>query len=441
MIHATAARGTARSLPTHRRMAILHAAADRVEADCEALARLLASEGIKTIREARIEVARCSGTLRLCAEEARRLGGETIQFDQSAGLEGRFGYSVRVPVGVILAITPFNDPLNLVAHKIGPAIAAGNAVILKPHERTPLSALRFARILLESGLPPSMLQVLTGQGDTLGARLVEDARVQLVSFTGGTATGHRIARNAGLKKLEMELGSNCPTIVLADADLDRAAAACAAGAYAAAGQNCLHVQRIIVDERVIEPFRERLRARVAKYRLGPKRHESTDMGCLIDLRAAERVQSLAASAIGCGANLIIGGEQRGTAIPPMLLEGVPLDHAVVRSEVFGPVTVLMGADDLEPAIRLANDSDFGLQAAIFTNDLVSAHRAIDRLDVGAVIVNDSTDFRLDAMPFGGTKMSGLGREGVRSSVQAMTESKVACFNLGGAAKRDAAHGA
>jgi len=428
---AAAARVVARRMPVYQRMSVLQGAADRIAAEAEGFARLVAREGIKTIREARREVARCVGTLRLCAEEARRLTGESIAFDQVPGGVGRTGYYTREPVGVVLAITPFNDPLNLVAHKVGPAVAAGCPVILKPHERTPLSALKLADALSRVGLPAGVLQVLTGDGRELGPALLGDDRVRLVSFTGGVQAGRRVAALAGLKRLEMELGGNCPTLVLGDADLDRAAAACISGAFWAAGQNCLHVQRIIADRSVYEPLRDRLRQLAAGIRLGPKLDEATDMGCLIDAAAAERIERLLASAVQDGARIVTGGNRRGaTRFEPTLVEGVPKDHPLMKDEVFGPVTVLVTADGFEDAIEWANATDFGLQAAVFTRDLCLAHEAVRKLEAGAVMVNDSTDFRIDAMPFGGVKLSGLGREGARSAMLAMTEPKVACFSLG-----------
>ena len=423
-------RDPARDMPTHRRMTVLQRAADIVEQDAEAFARLIARELIKTIREARREVARCVHTLRLCAEEARRLTGETIAFDQAPGGVGRGGYFTREPVGVVLAITPFNDPLNLVAHKIGPAIAAGCAVILKPHERTPLSALRLAEALDTAGLPAGILQVITGDGRELGPVLVKDNRVRLVSFTGGVEAGQRVAALVGLQRMEMELGGNCATIVLSDADLERAATCCASGAFWAAGQNCLHVQRIIVEGGVYQPFRDTFRRLAESVRLGPKLHEETDMGCLIDEAAAERIEALLASALTAGARILTGGKRRGeTGFEPTVVENVPGDHPLSRDEVFGPVTVLSKASGFDDAIAQANATEFGLQAAIFTRDLHHAHEAVRRLHVGTVLINDSSDFRIDAMPFGGVKRLGLGREGVRSAILAMTEAKVACFTF------------
>lgn len=417
------------ALPVHARIRILRETAERVELRHEGFSRTLASEGIKTIREARKEVTRAVETLRISAEEARRIGGETIPFDQRPGSEGRMGYYLREPVGVIAALTPFNDPLNLVAHKVGPALAAGNAVILKPHTETPLVALQLAEALLESGLPSAALQVLTGPGREVGEALVMDPRVRMVSFTGGLGTGREIQKKAGLKKLAMELGSNCPTLVMADADLDLAVPACVSGAYWAAGQNCLHVQRILVHEKIYDPFKRRFFAAAARLQVGDKLDEATDMGPLITEAAAAKVESLVEEAVAKGAVRLIGGLRQGTYYPPTVLEHLPADCALAREEVYGPVTILYPVKDLDDAIAQANDADFGLQAAIFTRDLATAHAAIRRLEYGGVIVNDSTDYRIDAMPFGGPKGSGLGREGVRFAIQEMTEPKVVCFAL------------
>lgn len=425
------AKDVARGMPVHARMDVLGQAADRVATAREAFARTIAREGVKTIREARLEVDRCVMTLRLCAEESRRLTGETIAFDQRPGSEDRFGYTLREPAGIVAAITPFNDPLNLVAHKVGPAIAAGNAVLLKPHERTPLSALSLASALREAGLPEGVLQVLVGSGEEVGLPLVEDRRVRVVSFTGGRATGERIARLAGPKRLALELGSNCPTLIMPDADLEAAARACVSGAYWAAGQNCLHVQRVYAHRDVIAPLRERMVALTAAYQLGPKLDEATDMGCLIDAAAAERVHGAVTSALAAGADLLTGGGYDGPRFAPTLLEGVPDGHVLARDEVFGPVAMLFPFTTLDEAITRANAVDYGLQAAIFTRDLGTAFDAVARLEAGTVLVNDATDYRLDAAPFGGLKGSGIGREGVRSAVLEMSEPKVACFRMMG----------
>ncbi len=423
------ARG-ARLTAAHERMAVLRRAADRLEAEQEDFARLIAREGVKTIREARKEANRAADTLRLSAEEARRIHGETLAFDQRPGSEARFGYYVPEPVGIVAAITPFNDPLNLVAHKVGPALAAGNAIVLKPDSKTPLSALKLARLLMESGLAPEVLQVVTGRGSVVGDALVRDPRVRVVSFTGGKETGEAIVRAGGLKRYSMELGSNAPTIVLDDADVRSAIPAILSGAYWAAGQNCLHVQRLLVQDGVYQAVRDGMVDGAEHLAQGPKLDEATDMGPLIDASNAERVADMVGEARTAGAHLLTGGGFEGTRFEPTLLENVPDTSRLAREEVYGPVTILRRVRDLDEAVSIANDVDYGLQAAIFTRDLDTAHRAVSALHYGGVMVNDSTDYRIDAMPFGGVKGSGLGREGVSFAVQEMTELKLASFRLG-----------
>lgn len=420
----------ARCLPTHQRMAILQQGADFIAAHHEEYARTIAREGIKTIREARKEVSRCIDTLRISAEEARRLAGETIPFDQRPGSEHRMGYFVREPLGIVGAITPFNDPLNLVAHKVGPALAAGNAIIVKPDSKTPLSALKLAEALLSSGLlPRGVLQVITGKGSEIGDILVQDERVRMISFTGGLEVGQEIAGKAGLKKLGMELGSNAPVIVMADADLDLAVEANVSGAFWAAGQNCLHVQRLLVHDAIYDAFVDRFVARTRAYRVGDKLDEQTDMGCLINEAAARRVDQMVQQALAAGATLLSGGQRRGTFYDPTVLENVPNSCSLAYDEVYGPVTVLYRFRALDEAIAVANDVNYGLQAGIFTANLQTALRAAAELHVGGVMINESTDYRIDAMPFGGVKGSGLGREGVKFALHEMTEPKVVCFRL------------
>lgn len=420
----------ARCTPTHQRMAILNRAADFIAAHQEEFARTIAREGIKTIREARKEASRCIDTLRISAEEARRLGGETIPFDQRPGSEGRLGYYLHEPVGIVGAITPFNDPLNLVAHKVGPALAAGNAIIVKPDSKTPLSALKLAEAIMASGLlPRGVLQVITGRGSEIGDILVSDPRVRMISFTGGLEVGKAIMGKVGLKKVGMELGSNSPVIVMPDADLDLAVEANASGAFWAAGQNCLHVQRLLVHEAIYDQFVPRLIARAKAYNVGDKQDEGTDMGPLINEAAARRVEQMVDEAIAAGATLLTGGQRWGSFYAPTLLEDVPDTCDLAHEEVYGPVTTIQRFRTLDEAIMLANAVDYGLQAGIFTRDLQTAFRAIGELHCGGVMVNESTDYRIDAMPFGGVKGSGLGREGIKFAIQEMTETKVVCFNL------------
>lgn len=429
---AAAVRGAcrARCLPTHQRMALLQGGADFIAAHDEIYARTIASEGVKTIREARKEVGRCIDTLRISAEEARRISGETIPFDQRPGSENRLGFFVREPVGVIGAITPFNDPLNLAAHKVGPALAAGNAIIVKPDSKTPLSALKLAEAIDQTGLlPQGMLQVITGRGSEIGDLLVSDPRVRMISFTGGLEVGQEIMHKVGLKKVGMELGSNSPVIVMPDADLDQAVAANLSGAFWAAGQNCLHVQRLLVHETVYEPFVAAFVAGAERYHVGDKQEEDTDMGPLINEASARRVERMVDEAIAAGARLLTGGRRWGSFYAPTVLENVPVACALAGEEVYGPVTLLYPFRTLDEAIALANDVDYGLQAGIFTRDLQAAFRAARELHCGGVMVNESTDYRIDAMPFGGVKGSGLGREGIRFALDEMTEPKVVCFNL------------
>lgn len=420
---------TNRNLSSGERARILRRTAELLENRQEEFAILIAREGSKTIGEARKEVYRCTQTLRVSGEEATRILGETISFDQQKGSENRRGYFYRFPIGVIGAITPFNDPLNLVAHKVGPAIAGGNGVVLKPATVTPLSALKLAELFLEAGLPPKILNVVTGPGGEVGAALVADARVRMVSFTGGVEAGLQVTRMAGLKKIGMELGSNSPVVVLADCDVNAAVESCVSGAFWAAGQNCIGVQRIYVQEEVFEAFRDAFVNRTLRYKVGPKLDEDCDMGPLITESEAQRVESWVEEALSSGATLECGHRREGAAYWPTVLTGVAEGMKVDCEEIFGPVVSLYPVKDLEEGVRRSNAVDFGLQAAVFTSSLSSAFQAVERLEAGAVMVNDSTDYRMDAMPFGGIKSSGLGREGIRFALQEMTEPKTVCLNL------------
>ncbi|WP_257350915.1 aldehyde dehydrogenase family protein [Pseudalkalibacillus decolorationis] len=419
----------AASMPVHERMAVISKAADYIEANKEIYARTISREGSKTIREATSEVTRCIQTLRISAEEARRIHGETIAFDQVPGTENRVGYYYQVPIGIIGAITPFNDPLNLVAHKVGPAIASGNAIIVKPATVTPLSALLLAEAFVEAGLPSKVLSVITGYGSEIGDPLVTHPAIRMISFTGGLEAGEEITRKAGLKKISMELGSNSPVIVLEDADLHEAIGSTVSGAFSAAGQNCLGVQRVYIQEHIMDSFKEGFVERTKQYCVGDKQSEQTDMGPLINEKEAIRVENLVQEAIEKGAVLLEGGKRDGAFYTPTVLTNVPEDCTIANEEIFGPVVLLYPVVDLEEAIQKSNDVRYGLQAGIFTNDVRKAHKAIERMDVGGIMINDSSDYRIDAMPFGGMKKSGLGREGVKFTIQEMTEPKVVCYKL------------
>lgn len=419
----------AAKMPVHERIAVLTKAADYVEKHHELFANTIASEGSKTIKEARGEATRCMETLRISAEEARRINGETIPFDQMPGHENRVGYFYHFPIGIIAAITPFNDPLNLVAHKIGPAIASGNAIIVKPATMTPLSALLLAEAFDHAGLPEKVLSVITGSGSEIGDTLVTHPSIRMISFTGGLKTGESIAKKAGLKKLSMELGSNSPVIVLEDADMEAAVNSTVSGAFWAVGQNCLGVQRIFIHEAVYETFTQKFIARTNKYKVGNKKDVQTDMGPLISEAEAKRVERWVDEAIADGAVLLTGGKRDGAFYAPTVLTNVSPDAKIAKEEIFGPVVVLFRTSHLCDAIEQANSVNYGLQAGIFTENIHHAFEAIHSLQVGGLLINDSSDYRIDGMPFGGVKGSGLGREGVKFSIQDMVEPKVVQFKL------------
>jgi len=416
-------------MTVYERAQILFKTAKIISDNLDDFAKLIAREASKTIREARKEASRCVNTITCSAEEAKRILGETIPFDSFPGGEKRKGFYYRFPIGVVLAITPFNDPLNLVAHKLGPAIAAGNSVILKPATVTPLSAIKLVEAMLEAGLPPMAIQCITGVGSVIGDPLVSDERVRMISFTGGVEAGKHIAGVAGIKKIGMELGSNSPVIVWGDADLDLAVESCVSGAFWAAGQNCIGVQRLLVHENIYDEFRNRFVARTKQYKIGDKMKEETDMGPMITENEAIRVEKWIKEAVDKGATLLTGGERKGAVVEPTVLENLSPEMTIHCEEVFGPTVNLYKIDDLDKALKEANSLPYGLLTAIFTKNVDVAFKAAYELDCGGVMINDSTDYRLDSMPFGGVKYSGLGREGLKFSLQEMTEPKVVCFNL------------
>lgn len=426
---AKAGAASAAELSVHERIRIINAAADYIEKNGGTYARTIASEGSKTIREADKEVGRAIQTLRISAEEARRIHGETIPFDQMPGGGKRAGYYYRFPIGIIGAITPINDPLNLVAHKVGPAIASGNAIIVKPATVTPLSALLLAEAFDQAGLPPNILSVITGHGSEVGDALITHTAVRMISFTGGLETGEEIIRKAGLKKISMELGSNSPVIVLEDADLEAAVQSTVSGGFWAAGQNCLKVQRIYIQDSVFDVFKDRFVAETEELIVGDKQSELTDMGPLISEKEAIRVEKLVDEALRHGGVLLTGGERDHAFYSPTVLMDVPKACTIAKEEVFGPVVLLYPVKGLDDAIEKSNSVEYGLQAGIFTKNIDLAFKAIEKMEVGGIMINDSSDYRIDAMPFGGVKGSGLGREGVKFAIQEMTEPKVVCFKL------------
>ncbi len=416
-------------LPVHERASILYKTAQYINDRYEEFSKVLAMESSKTINEARGEVSRAINTLTFSAEESKRINGETISFDSFPNGVNKKGYYYRFPIGIILAITPFNDPLNLVAHKLGPAFAGGNAVILKPASVTPLSGIKMVEAFLESGLPKEAIQVITASGKEAGEVLVPHKNIRMVSFTGGVEAGEEISKKAGIKKIGMELGSNSPVIVWKDAGINSAVDACVEGGFWAAGQNCIGVQRIYIHKNIYETFRDKFVAKVKTYKIGDKMDESTDMGPMITEKEAERLEFAIFDAINKGAKCLTGGTRNGALHEPTVMENVPEDSIQHKEEAFGPVVNLYQVNDEDEAIEKANSLPYGLHAAIFTNDINLAFKAAYELDCGGVMINDSTDYRLDSMPFGGVQNSGLGREGIAFALQEMTEPKVICFNL------------
>ncbi|MEX0163331.1 aldehyde dehydrogenase family protein [Pseudomonas brassicacearum] len=415
------------ALPRHRRASILEHAALNIERDAKAFARLIVDEAGKTLKQAEKEVKRCVNTLKLSAEEAKRNAGEIVPFDAYEGAESRQGWFTREPLGLIVAITPYNDPLNLVAHKLGPAIAGGNAVILKPSELAPLSALKLVSYLVAAGLPETVVTVATG-GAELGKALVAARDVRMISFTGGFVTGEQIARTAGLKKLAMDLGGNAPVIVMGDCNLDAAVDSCLSGAFWAAGQNCIGTQRLLIHAPIYAAFRERFVNQAQALVVGNPLLANTDIGPMITQQAAQNAEQVVNEALQQGATLLCGHRRQGTCYAATVLENVDHSSRLWRNEAFAPVVVLQPFDTFDEAIALANEPEYALHAGIFTNDLNTAMSAARRIEAGGVMINDSSDFRFDAMPFGGSKYGSLGREGVRFAYEEMTQPKVVCLN-------------
>lgn len=418
--------GKARALPRHERARVLNNAAALIREQRVEFAKRITAECGKTITQALKEVDRCVNTLTLSAEEAKRVSGEEIPFDSYPGLEDRFGYFTKEPLGIVLAITPFNDPLNLVAHKVGPAVAAGCACILKPAVETPYSALALVDMLHNAGLPAECLQVVIG-GGAVGDALVRDRRISMVSFTGGAKTGEIICRSAGLKRTTMDLGGNAPVFILPDADIERAATECASGAFWAAGQNCIGVQRIFCHESVLADFRSQLVERTLEMTLGDPDDPKTDMGPMVSEGAAKRTETWVNEALEARAVCVVGHHRHGAFYDPTILENLPRNTRVLCEEVFAPVICLVAYSDLDDAIKEANTPDFLLHGAVFSNDLAAVQTICDRLECSGIMINDSSDFRFDGMPFGGSKRGSLGREGVKFAVDEMTQSKVICF--------------
>ncbi|HXH97583.1 MAG TPA: aldehyde dehydrogenase family protein [Gaiellaceae bacterium] len=418
---------TTRRLPSWRREQILEAISAGIAARREELARTIALEAGKPIRTARVEVDRAVFTFQIAAEEAKRIYGEIVPLDWLPGNEGRTAQIRRVPLGPIVGISPFNFPLNLVAHKVAPALAAGNPILLRPASQTPVSSLRLAEIVLEAGWPEDAIAVLPCSTDT-ARPLVEDDRIKLLTFTGSPVVGWGLKGRAGRKRVTLELGGNAAVIVNDDADVAYAAERVAWGGFAYAGQTCISVQRVLVHDAVYDEFVGELVPRVEALKVGDPLDEETDLGPLIDQANAERVEEWLDEARSAGAAVLTGGEREGSVWRPTVLADAPEDVRVSCEEVFAPVVGLTRFSDVQEAIDAAGRSEFGLQAGLFTNDLRVVSDAFDRIDVGGLMVNDVPTFRIDHMPYGGVKSSGFGREGLRYAIEEMTELKLLATN-------------
>lgn len=417
-------------MPAHKRADILLKTAALLRERSDDLAKTIAAEAGKALKFARAEVDRAASTFTIAAEEAKRLHGETIPLDAVPSGEGYFGFWTRRPVGVIAAISPFNFPLNLVAHKVAPALASGNTLVLKPATTTPLAAVKLCQILMDAGLPAGAINLVVGSGGTVGEWLITDPRVDKITFTGSPEIGKHILAVAGIKKVTLELGNTSPVVVAPDADLDFVAKRCAVGAFYNSGQVCISVQRIYSEKKVYEPFSEKFVKATEAMVVGDPLDERVDVGPMIDSKEVDRIEGWVKEAQGSGAKVLTGGKREGTVYYPTVLANVERDMKVVAEETFGPVASVISSDDFESALKQANDSKFGLQVGVFTNDINRVFKAVKRLNFGGVIVNDTPNFRADHMPYGGNRQSGLGREGVKFAMEDMTNIQVVAIRLG-----------
>ena len=396
----------------------------------EEIVRVICSEAGKTITDARAEVERGIQTFIASAEEAKRLSGQGLPIQGQPGNEAKMAFSIRVPVGVICAITPFNFPFNLTAHKIGPAIAAGNTVVLKPAEKTPVSAIKMAEVLLEAGLPKGFLNVVNGFGHETGPVLLKDERIAMYTFTGSPSVGRVIKRESGIRKVTLELGNNSPNIIHHDvADLQRAVDLCVSRGYSNSGQACISVQRVYVHRAIYEEVLEQAKVIAESFIVGNPEEETTNIGPMISIEEAERAEKWVQEAVNAGAIIVTGGTREDALFKPTILTNVKEDMKVMCEEVFAPIISIGTYEDLDELFASVNASKFGLQAGIFTSNLHLAMRAAQELEFGGVNINDVSTFRADILPYGGVKDSGVGKEGPRYAVEEMTEEKVITMHL------------
>ncbi|WP_185907874.1 aldehyde dehydrogenase family protein [Psychrobacillus soli] len=428
LVAADAARETMASMPAYKRAVILEKLSALLEQRVEEAAELIALEAAKPISTAKVEVLRTIQTYKFAAEEAKRIHGETIPVDAAPGGEGRIAYTVREPLGIVAAITPFNFPMNLVAHKLGPAIASGNSIVLKPASQTPLTSYFIGELLAEAGLPKGVLNIVTGAGSLIGNKLVTDERVKKISFTGSPTVGIGIRNQAGLKKVTLELGSNAAVIIDENVNIDKLIPRVVSGAFAFQGQVCISVQRIYVHEKMYDLFVDKFIAATKELKLGDPLDPATDVSALISPQDVKRALSWIEEAKEQGAIVATGGESEGNILQPTVLLNVKSAHKVSCQEVFAPIVSIMKFTSIQEAFNQVNDSRYGLQAGIYTDNIHVALQATQKLHVGGVIVNDIPTFRLDHLPYGGVKESGMGREGLKYAIEEMTEMKLVVIN-------------
>ena len=428
---ASAVRGTEvmATMPAHKRYEILMKAVGLMQDRFEDLARTITLEEGKVIAESRVEVNRAIQTMIESAEEGKRIHGETVPLDAAPSWTGQFGFTLRVPCGVVAAITPFNFPLNLVVHKVGPALAAGNSIVIKPASDTPLSSLKLVEVLLEAGIPPEAVQCVTGPGGEIGDALCSDPRVRKISFTGSKEIGEHICRTAGIKKVTMELGSNSPMIVMPDADVEKVVKATVATGYVNAGQSCISTQRILADGEIYGDFIDALKDDVEAITVGDPISEGVGMGPLVRESDAIRVGEWVDQAVAGGARIVTGGERKGSIYAPTVLADVKPEMRVSYDELFGPAVAVTRVSDIDEAIDLANDTEYGLSAGIFTQNVDWAMKFAQKVQSGNLNINWGAQWRADLMPYGGLKFSGMGKEGPRYAIEEMTELKMVIFHL------------
>ncbi|GAB4314418.1 MAG: aldehyde dehydrogenase family protein [Methanobacteriaceae archaeon] len=427
IIAANNAKKAMNDLSSRKIYEILFKISRKLKDNTDNFAELITLETGKPIKDSKEEIKRSIQTIELSAEESKRVYGETIPMDATIGGKGFIGFTLKIPLGVIGAITPFNYPLNLALHKIAPAIATKNTIILKPSSQAPLSLLKLGELFNEF-LPPGAINIVTGRGSIVGDELVKNDNIDKISFTGSVKTGISISKRAGLKKLTMELGGNDPLIVLDDAEIDEAVLAATRGSYLFSGQVCIAVKRIILQNSIADDFLQKFVKKTSELKMGDPMDPKTDLGPLIDEKSAINVENRVNNALEQGAELLCGGKRRANFYMPTVLDNVTSKMELVQEETFGPVSPIIRVKDIDEAIKVANDTKYGLQAGIFTQNIKNALKAAEKIDAGSVLINKQSTFRTDNMPFGGFKMSGMGKEGIKYAVEDMTKTKLVVIN-------------